>query len=253
MRKNRALEKIRAGETAYGIIVGYGSPEIAEYSAHMSLDWTWLDWQHGTWTEATMADALSTFLATETAPLVRVRSHEAWEINKVLDMGAMGVIAPMVNSREEAEAVVRNAKYPPHGNRSGGGARLRLFSENMDNLDYFRNANDEIMVAVMLETVRAMEKAEEIMSVPGVDVVLPGPGDLLLDVQANGGDQRDRDRWIERLVGIGKKLGKAVGYVSYDPKTAGIYAEKGFRFLPVSFDMVLIREGFKNASDSVRV
>jgi len=252
MRKNRALRTLRAGEATYGLAVVYGSPEIAELSAHLGLDWTWLDWQHGTWTEASLMAAVSAFLATETVPLVRVRGHEGWEINRVLDMGAMGVIVPMVNTPEEAERVARAAKYTPLGDRSGGGLRLPLFGDGLDPWDYFRHANEEIMVVVMLETVHAMERAEAILSVPGVDVALIGPGDLLMDVRANGGEEEERDRLAERLLEGGRKVGKPVGYVCSDPEMARIYVDRGFRFVSVGWDSILIRSGFKRIAETVR-
>lgn len=244
MKTNKALQKLRAGKTTCGFSVGLGCPEIAEFAANLGLDWIWIEWQHGSWSEDSLRSALPMFLNVDTIPVVRVRGRNDWEINKVLDMGAMGVIVPMVNTPEEAELVCRAAKFTPKGTRSGGGTRLPLLGDNFDSKDYFNNVNDEIMVVVMLETVRAVERAEEIMSVPGIDVILPGPGDLLMDVAANGGDEAERDRLVNRLLELGKKHDIPVGYVSVDMEMAKAYAHRGFQFVTLGQDRNIILNHF---------
>ena len=252
MRTNNALRKLRSGKVIRGLSVTIGSPEIAELAAHMELDWVWLDWQHGTWTEDSLAEAISRFLAVDTVPIVRVRGRNGWEINKVLDMGAMGIIVPMVNTPEEAETVARAARYTPAGDRSGGGVRIPLLGDKLDQWDYFRHANDEIMVVVMVETVRAIEKAEQIMAVPGVDLVLVGPGDLLMDVAANGGAEKEREQLVNRLLETGRRVGKPVGYVCPDPETAKRYVDRGFSFVTVGSDRNTLLERFRQITDSVK-
>ena len=251
MKTNTALQKLRAGKTTCGFTVGLGSPEITEFAANLGFDWTWIEWQHGSWTEESLRSALAIFLHTDTVPIVRVRGRNDWEINKVLDMGAMGVIIPMVNTPEEAELVCRAAKFTPKGTRSGGGTRLPLLGEDFNSGDYFSSVNDEIIVVVMIETVRAVERAEEIMSVPGIDVILPGPGDLLMDVKANGGDEAERDRLVDRLLELGKKHNIPVGYVSYDVEMAKAYASRGFQFVTLGQDRNIILDHFRRVKKTL--
>src|SRR5262245_54485212 len=124
MRRNQALERQRAGGTTFGPCLVYDSADLVEQVAHLGFDWVWLDWQHGQFTEHTLNQALARFLALESAPIVRVKGNEPGTINRVLDMGASGVIVPMVQNAQEA--AVAAAFYPPKGRRSAGGVRLEL-------------------------------------------------------------------------------------------------------------------------------
>src|SRR4029453_17920382 len=96
MRANRTLEKLRRDQVAVGPVMGIGSPDLAELTAHAGFDFLFLDFQHGEWTEQTLNSALARFQAAESDPLVRVKGHEPGTINRVLDMGALGAIVPMV-------------------------------------------------------------------------------------------------------------------------------------------------------------
>ena len=129
MRQNLALRKQRAGQVTCGPSVSFASPDLAEQVAHLGFDWVWLDGQHGCWTRRALYDAIARFLPTPTAPIVRVESHDPGGIDHLLDMGAMGVIVPMVQNADEARAAVRAAYYPPLGRRSVGGVRPGLLGE----------------------------------------------------------------------------------------------------------------------------
>ena len=185
MQKNRALAKIRAGGITAGPAMGIDSPDLAEQVAHVGFEFVSFDWQHGQWTELSLNNALARFLHTDTVPIVRVKGHEPGTINRVLDMGALGVIVPMIENAEQAAAAASPARFPPQGNRSGGGIRLGLIGGGTAQ-DYFAHANDEVMVIVMVESEEAIANVESIMQVEGVDVVLIGPGDLMINVKAHG-------------------------------------------------------------------
>ena len=185
MRRNPALAKLNAGGMTSGISVGFDSPDLAELAAHSGFDYVWLEWQHGQFSEHTLNNAIARFLPVDTAPIVRVKSHEPGAINHVLDMGAMGVIVPMVETAAEARAIAHVTYYPPLGRRSTGGTRLSLLGD-----DYTERANDEMLLVVMVETESAINNVTEIMAVPGVDVVLIGPGDLMLGRSGAGQGRR---------------------------------------------------------------
>ena len=174
MRKNEALAKLRRGGVISGPMLIFESPDLAEQVAHLGFDFVWLDWQHGQYTELTLNNAIARFLPVASSPIVRVKGHEPGTINRVLDVGAMGVVVPYVQNADQARLAVSAAYYPPKGIRSGGGARLGLLADGA--ADYYANANPEIMMVVMVETETAIGRIEEIMRVPGVDVALIGPG-----------------------------------------------------------------------------
>lgn len=248
MRKNKALAKLRAGKLIFGPSVVFDSPDIAEHVAHLNFDWVWLDWQHGQFTEHTLNNALGRFLAVESAPIVRVKSHEPGTINRVLDMGAMGVIVPMVQNAEQARGVAMPVYYPPLGARSGGGPRLALIS-GVSAPDYYAHANDEILLVVMVETEEAVANVESIMRVPGVHVVLIGPGDLMIDVKAHGHDEAHHEQLVQQVLEASRRTGTAAGYVCATHEIAAQRRSQGFRFLCYMSDSAVITQGFREIRD----
>jgi len=230
VRKNLALAKQRAGKVTVGPHVGYASPDLAEQAAHVGFDWVWLDAQHGEWTEVPLNNALARFLAVETIPIVRVRRQDPGLINRVLDMGAMGVMVPMVQNAEQARAAARAVFYPPMGQRSVGGPRLALIAGS-DKPDYYAHANDEMMLVVQVETEEAVANVADIMAVPGVAAVLIGPSDLMLDVKAHGHDEAHHERLTGQVVAASKETGTAAGYLCPDREAAERRIAQGFRFI----------------------
>jgi 4-hydroxy-2-oxoheptanedioate aldolase len=250
MRANRALEKIRRGEATVGPVMTIGSPDLAELTAHVGFDFLFLDWQHGEWTESTLNNALGRFLATESVPVVRVKGHEPGTINRVLDMGALGVIVPMVETPEQAALAASTVRYPPQGQRSGGGNRLGLLDKE-GAWAYFKRANDAVMLIVMVESQAAVERAGEIAAVPGVDVVLVGPGDLLLDVESRGGSQADVERLVERLPEVVGRAGKAAGYVCGTAEAAQQRIAQGYRLITYMSDFGAVNAAWQTAKAQI--
>ncbi len=247
MRRNPALAKLRAGGMTSGISVGLDSPDLAELAAHTGFDYVWLEWQHGQFSELTLNNAIARFLPVDTAPIVRVKSHEPGAINHVLDMGAMGVIVPMVETAAEARAIAHVTYYPPLGRRSTGGIRLSLLGD-----DYTEQANDEILLVVMVETESAIANVAEIMAVPGVDVVLIGPGDLMLDVQAQGKDAAHHEQLVQQVLAASQQTGVAAGYVCPSLHVADERVAQGFRFVSCGSDSGILRAGFRSILQHTR-
>jgi 4-hydroxy-2-oxoheptanedioate aldolase len=244
VRRNTALAKLRAGKVIVGPMVSYGSPDLAEQIAHQGFDFVWLDWQHGQFTEPTLHEALGRFLAVESTPLVRVKSHEPGTINRVLDMGAMGVIVPMVQNAEQARAVAQPVYYPCLGTRSGGGVRLALIGGS-GTPEYFACANEEMMLLVMVETEQAIANVESIARMPGVHVVLIGPGDLMIDVKARGHAETHHERLVQQVLEACRRADMPAGYVCTTHEMAERRRSQGFRFLCYMSDQLIIVTGFR--------
>ena len=232
MKTNLVLQKLRAGEAAYGYWVTSGSPLIAEAAAHLGYDFLLLDRQHGHWGFDATVQAMQAIGPTDTMPVARVLRNDPAFINQVLDLGALGVIVPLVNSREEAQRAVQAAKYPPAGIRSAGGSRLMLYGS-----DYMQAANDETLVAVMLETRQAVERAEEILSVPGVDVGFIGPSDLAFSLGVTAFASDEHEAALQQVLQAGNNAGKPVGMPLATPELCLERAAQGFRFLTCGSDM----------------
>ena len=176
MRRNRIRQMWSEGKTAIGGWLSIPSSFSAEAMAQQGFDWLCVDMQHGIidYSDAvTMLQAIST---TDTVPIARVPWNDPWQIMKVLDAGAYGVIVPLVNTRADAEAAVAACRYPPLGIRSSGPTRAIIYAGR----DYQEHANDEILCICMIETRQGLENLEEICSVPGLDMVYIGPADLSL-------------------------------------------------------------------------
>ncbi|MBI3941369.1 MAG: hypothetical protein HY326_00015 [Chloroflexi bacterium] len=246
MRTNTVLAKLRAGESAYGLWLGTGSTVLAEEVAHAGLDWALIDTQHGYWSSETILSTLQILSHTETVPLARVAGNDPALIGRLLDAGALGVVVPMVNSRAEAQRAVASVRYPPQGSRSAGGTRLLQFGS-----DYFSAANPEIFLAVMIETVQAVEKAEEILSVPGVDCCFIGPGDLALDLGTYGRPSDRHAEAIQSLVDTGKRLGVPMGIYCPTLEVARQRTAQGFQFMNVGSDMSLFQRGLNEVKQEL--
>ncbi len=250
MRKNKVLEKLRAGRPVNGAAIVYDSPSLVEQAALVGLDYLWLDWQHGQWSEHTLNDALARCLHSDTAPIVRVKGNEPGTINRVLDMGALGVIVPYVQDADQARAAANAAFYPPLGMRSGGGVRLGLIGDGV--ADYFAHANEEVLLAVMVETEHAIANVEEIMRVPGVSVVLIGPGDLMIDVKSRGGDETRHAALVQAVADASRRTGTPCGYVTGTAEDANARVNQGFTFMNYGSDFASVDRGLREVAAVAR-
>ena len=176
MREN-TLRKIWArGEAVVNGWLAIPSSFSAEVMANQGFDSVTVDMQHGVIDYQVAVTMLQGISTTGAMPMARVPWNDPARLMKILDAGAYGVICPMVNTRAEAEALVRACKYPPRGYRSWGPVRASIYA----GADYGDHANDDIVVMPMIETAEAMKNLDDILSVPGVDGVYVGPSDLSL-------------------------------------------------------------------------
>jgi 4-hydroxy-2-oxoheptanedioate aldolase len=177
MRANHVRRRLAAGEPSVGTWLALPSPEAAEYVSQLGFDWLVVDTEHNPVDIRTLALMFSAMAASATAPMVRIPWNSGENFKRVLDAGAWGVVVPMVNSREEAEQAVSASRYAPQGSRSVGGGRFPMsFQTGAE--DYFRNANDNVLVVLQIEHIKGVENADAILSVPGVDACFIGPNDL---------------------------------------------------------------------------
>lgn len=176
MRENKLKSIWARGEAVVNGWLSIPSAFSAEVMANQGFDSLTVDMQHGVIDYQVAVTMLQGISTTGAMPMARVPWNDPARLMKILDAGAYGVICPMVNTRAEAEALVRACKYPPRGYRSWGPVRASLYA----GADYGDHANDDIVVMPMIETAEAMKNLDEILSVPGVDGVYVGPSDLSL-------------------------------------------------------------------------
>ena len=225
--KNPLKEKLKKGEAVIGTFVSIGHPDITERISRLGFDWLVLDSEHGTLSYETMKGMMQSMGGSSCIPIVRPQWNDFVVIKRVLDIGAYGVLVPWVNSKEEAEMAVRACKYPPEGIRGFAGRRAQKFDP-----DYFKTANDEILIAVQVETPKAIENLGEILSVPGVDVCYVGPSDLSCNLGFGMPPKWNEPRYLEafdQVLAIAKQCGKPAGmFATFDNIDWAL--EKGFIF-----------------------
>lgn len=177
MRANHVKRRLAAGEPSVGTWLALPSPEGAEYISALGFDWLVVDTEHNPIDIRTLAQMFTSMAHSRVAPMVRIPWNSPENFKRVLDAGAWGVVVPMVNSRAESEQAAWAMRYPLTGGRSIGGSRHGL-SFDATAEQYFRNANEELLLVVQIEHIDGVEHADEILSVPGVDACFIGPNDL---------------------------------------------------------------------------
>jgi 4-hydroxy-2-oxoheptanedioate aldolase len=241
MRSNTAKRALERGETVFGYAMSLGSPAACEAMASTGIDFLLLDMQHGGWgpesiTHGLMAASLGTAI-----PMARVATNDYMQIGKLLDEGAMGIVVPLVNTPEQAKAAADACRFPPVGTRSHGWNGAGRYGA-----DYFPAANDEILLAVQLESVQAVRDAEAIMSTPGVDACWVGPADLALSLGIDPRTMRQDDRFLrllEDVVTACNNVGKAPGLAMFAPEDGAWAASLGFRYNTAGWDGGFLRGG----------
>lgn len=180
MRRNHVRQKLSQGSPVIGTFVGLQSANVAELMGHSGFDFVVIETEHNALDSAEIEHVLMAVGNTEAIPIVRIPSSDKVFIQKALDIGAMGIVVPSVKSAEEARNIVSATRFPPLGTRSWG--PLRASKYTFDNEDYFKNANDNILIVLIVETVDAVNNLEQIADVPGIDVLFLGPWDMCLSL-----------------------------------------------------------------------
>ncbi len=160
-----------------GIWQQFPLPMISRLLGLMGWDWVILDMQHGSPNTESAYECMHTLHAAGARPLLRTSVDVPSEVQRALDLGALGVVVPMVNSLDAAQAMAQAAKYPPLGCRSVGSDVTWHYGD-----DYYERANQETLLLVQIEHIDAVNQVEQIMAVPGVDGCFIGPTDLALSM-----------------------------------------------------------------------
>ncbi len=239
MRTNPVKRKLQAGEPSFGTWLSLGDLYATRMLARAGYDWLTLDLEHSAidWSQAAMifgciADA-------GCVPLARVPKGSHDYIKRVLDAGAWGIVVPMVDTVEQALTAIRAAKYPPTGNRSlGGGMHAMNFDTNAT--EYYKRANDEILVILQTESPTGIAIAEEIYALPGCDAIFVGPVDLRANMTTPEGrlaTDEEFEAALAAVVAAGRKTGCPTGMHTMDPQAALRRAEQGMQFIAIGSDL----------------
>lgn len=237
------------GQTVVGIWQHIPSPMVSRYLAKMGWDWIILDMQHGSFNWETAYECIHVISASGVRPLVRVGIGQTFEVQKALDLGAGGVIVPMVNSHEESQQMAAAAKYPPLGSRSMGGDSHYTYEP-----DYADVANKATLLLVQIEHILAVENVEAILGVKGVDGCFVGPTDLALSMglpRAGFLEHPDHCRAIQLIADACLSLNKLACTNTYDLNEAKSKVMQGYGCVTLRSDADLFVDSGRSLLRSI--
>ncbi len=239
MKQNPVKAALREGQPQVGTWLSFGNLMATRLMARVGFPWLTVDLEHSPidWSEAgllfgAIADA-------GCVPLARVPCGSHDHIKRVLDAGAFGIVVPMVDTVDQARAAIAAAKYPPTGNRSLGGT---LHALNFDATpgDYYKRANDEILVVLQTESPEGVANAEAIYSLPGVDAIFVGPNDLTAQMRSADGvdpSPAELEAMLQRVLAAGKKVGTPVGLHVQTIEQVQQRVAEGWQFIAVGSEL----------------
>ena len=231
MRINTAKQRMLEGKAALGVELGFGSPQAAQVLSGAGFDFVWVDNQHGCWNYDTSMAAFKSICLGQAIPMARVRqNNDYYAIGGLLDRGALGIVVPMVETVEHAKAAAHAMRYPPQGARSLGPFEAQLLYGE----DYVKCANEQVFLAVQIESKKAVENAEGIMAVDGVDGCFVGPGDLAKTMGVDFGCD-EHEKAILKVLEVCRKTHKIPG-IWAGGGSAKRRLEQGFLYLMVGGD-----------------
>ena len=252
---NVAKARLKKNQLAVGIGVRLvRNVDIIKVMKSAGFDWLFLDLEHGSLSIETACEISVAAQDSGIAPIVRVPHGELAMATRVLDGGALGVVIPHVDTPEEAREIADRLRYPPRGHRSVGGADAQFDYAPPPLGEMTKAIDEQMLLTVMIETPKAVENAEAIAAVPGIDCLLVGSSDLSMELGIPGdrGHQKIQDA-VDKVVAACKKHGKWPGMGgAYSDDLLKMYIGKGMKLILSGNDMPLMIAATKALQGRVR-
>lgn len=240
MKINQFKKALKGSRPVYGLWLGIANTTVAEIGAGAGFDWVLVDGEHGPFDLISIMAHLQAIEPYPVSALVRPVEGSNALIKQLLDIGAQTLLLPMVDSAEQADQIVKAAKYPPLGFRGLGTSMARAANWNRTT-DYLQKANEEICVVVQIETLAGLENISEIVAVEGVDAVFIGPSDLSAAMGHVGNPGHpDVVAAVENAFQVILEGGKEAGVLAVSKELAEKYATAGAKFIGVGVDASLL-------------
>jgi 4-hydroxy-2-oxoheptanedioate aldolase len=250
LKPNQVKRALREGKPQVGTWLSLGSVVAARYFARLGFPWLTVDMEHTHTDILTASHMFGVIADAGCVPLARVPASKHELIKSVLDCGAMGIVVPMVMDAAEARSIVAAAKYPPLGNRSlGGGLHALNFGTTVEN--YFQQADNEILVVIQTEHISAVEQADEIYSVPGIDAVFVGPNDLAASLRKPDGTPPSKQLMEETLTRIreaAKRNNVPCGLHVYSVADVERRIAEGWQFIAIGSELKMMLDSASTAA-----
>jgi len=253
MRENQLKRKLASGQTVIGPFVNCADASFIEIIGLAGFDFAIVDMEHGPLSVETASDLCRAAQLVGLDPIVRVRKNDAPQIQRALDIGSAGVQVPQIETREQAEAVVRAAKYAPLGMRgvsffTRAGDYTVLSTEGLTD-----RLNREQIVIIHIEGVRGLQNLDEIITVPHIDVIFLGPYDLSQSFGIPGQVNDPRVvKGMEEAVAKIRAAGKAAGTFAADPATARKWIQAGVQYMSLGVDVGIFAQACRDLLQAVR-
>jgi 2-keto-3-deoxy-L-rhamnonate aldolase RhmA len=249
---NQFRQRLHQGDVLLGqMVMELFTPGIGMMLATCGMDFVIFDMEHGRCDIALLAEMIASCRGSQIVPLVRVPDVFYRPLSRVLDIGARGVMVPRVETREQAQEIVAQLKYAPEGRR---GVALGIAHDlyRAGDAGFFAEANENTVVIVLLETEKAFENLDEIVSVPGVDVAWLGHYDLTVSMRIP--TQFEHPRFlsaVDALIGACQRHGVAPGFLPASPEIATRSMQKGFRVISLGSDIGVFLDAMRKFRGSV--
>jgi len=244
VRPNHTLSLLRQQSPTIGLWLQTHSFHVSRAIAAQGLfDWLLLDMEHtpvDLYAASTILAAIGDVSGGRCTPIARVAGNTAEHIKHALDAGAQGILVPMVSTADDARAAVRRARFPPLGERGGGGIAPHLAFGLTSHVEYIARANAETLLAVQIETTEGVANIDEIVGVDGIDLVFVGPFDLHLSLGLPPALWSTEPRFlaaVDRVLAACTSRGMPVGTLAPDAAGAEARLLQGFRFVGLGTDL----------------
>jgi 2-keto-3-deoxy-L-rhamnonate aldolase RhmA len=237
--KNKLKRILASGQAAIGTWISMTDPYGVEMVAALGFDWLLIDMEHVPMSKETLRGILMACKGSESVPIVRVASASAEHFQVALDLGAQGVMAPMINNAADAAVAVQYCRYPPQGRRGFGPLRAARYMKESES--YRNEANGEILLFVQIETPEAVQNASAILGTPGIDGIYIGNGDLasFLNGDAKAGSANVQ-KVVDDLIEMANRASIPIGLPTWSPAEFSRYAEQGARLLTIGGDLAFL-------------
>jgi 4-hydroxy-2-oxoheptanedioate aldolase len=249
---NRLRKEWREKRPTFGAIATIPSIPTVQIMARSGLDWIIVDLEHGP-IDLTSAHAMITATAgTPCVPLARIAANEPWLAKAPMDIGALGINFPMICSRTDAEKAVRSLRYPPNGDRFWGPFHAP-FRWGVSMPEYMATADDDMICMITIEHADAVERIDEIIATPGIDVAVIGPGDLATSIEKRGQvDDPEVQALMKRAEEGILRSGVPIGGVARTAEQANAMIDRGYLALALGFDWSLFQRGIAAAFAGIK-
>jgi 4-hydroxy-2-oxoheptanedioate aldolase len=242
-------DRLKEGAPAITAWCGIPEPWVAGILARETYDAVTLDMQHGSYEVANVIRAIPLILGAGKPAMARIPVGEFQTASKLLDAGASGIIAPMINTVEDARRFVSFMKFPPVGERSWGPLASMILS-GIQPAEYLKGANTACFSFAMIETREALANIDEILAVPGLDAIFMGPSDLSITLSrgvALNLTGPDVEKALDHALARARAAGKIAGAYAPTGERAAEFAKRGFSFIALGSDTVSLRMGAQAA------